>query len=869
MRHRRLLLATALFAAAVLLAFVWWPGLAAQPAALLSVALLAASFALALLPSVKPALRRRPVAQGLHGNVLFDSSQAPMLLIDPDTERVVDANPVACTYYGYQRSELADLPLTAINQMSAAEIRAEVAAARHEQRHTFRFRHRMASGEIRDVEVFSGPIDVDGRTRLLSIIHDVTERTQLERRLLAESNRLAALMTVASDGIHVLTVDGDLVEHSDSFASMLGRQGYDLRGLNVRTWDANVPQPELGAFVAGLTSGSTTFETRWRTADNRIIDVEISSRGFVIDGIPHLYATGRDITERKKVEQEQRIAATTFESQQGLMVTDERTIVLRVNRAFSAITGYPAEEIIGRSPALLRSGRHDEAFYRAMWRSIRETGSWQGEIWNRRKGGEVFPELLTITAVRDDAGKVTHFVGAFADITRHKAAESEIEHLAFYDPLTALPNRRLLLDRLRRGLAASARSRAFVGLFFIDLDDFKTLNDTLGHDFGDLLLQQTAGRLRECVRDEDTVSRLGGDEFVVMIEDLSSDANRAATQAEAVARKILEAMNRPYQLSSQEYRSTPSIGITVVQGSGDSVEVLLKRADLAMYQAKAAGKNTLCFFDPAMQAVVERRASLESELRRALSRGELSVHYQPQVTGEGVAVGVEALLRWHSPERGLTLPGEFIALAEETGLILPIGRAVLESACRQLAVWAQQPALAHLSIAVNVSARQFHHPDFLSEVTTILERTAAPVGRLQLELTESILLRDVDDVIRTMAALRARGLTFSLDDFGTGYSSLAYLKRMPLDCLKIDQSFVRDIFTDPNDAAIVGTIIALADHLGLGVTAEGVETEEQRQYLARLGCTTYQGFLFSRPLDVAACETWINEQAQSRGPGST
>ena len=857
------MLASALFVAAIMVTMAWLPEQAVEPAAIVPLVLLIAAFSLVMWPRLMAMVQRRPLIQSPGDSALFEGSQVPMLLIEPDTGVVIDANPVACTYYGYARSQLAGLPLTAINRMSAEEIRAEMDAARSEQRHHFRFRHRMASGEVRDVEVFSGPIDLDGRIGLLSTIHDVTERTRLERRLLAESNRLAALMAVASDGIHVLTVDGDLVEYSDSFAAMLGRQGCDLRGLNVRAWDANVPQPELGAFVAGLTTGSTTFETRWRTADGRIIDVEISSRGFVIDGNPHLYATGRDITERKKVEQEQRIAATTFESQQGMMVTDERTIVLRVNRAFSAITGYSAEDIIGRSPALLRSGRHDKAFYQAMWRSIEETGSWQGEIWNRRKGGEVFPELLTITAVRDESGRVTHYVGAFADITQRKAAESEIEHLAFYDPLTGLPNRRLLLDRLRRGLAASARSRAFVGLFFIDLDDFKTLNDTLGHDVGDLLLQQTAARLRDCVRDEDTVSRLGGDEFVVMIEDLSGDAHRAATQAEAVARKVLEAMNRPYQLTNQEYRSTPSIGITVVQGSGDSVEVLLKRADLAMYQAKAAGKNTLCFFDPAMQAVVERRAGLESELRRAHERGELAVHYQPQVTSDGAVFGVEALLRWQSPERGLTLPGEFIALAEETGLILAIGRGVLETACRQLVAWARQPEFARLTIAVNVSARQFHHPDFLADVAAILERTAAPAGRLQLELTESILLRDVDEVIQTMASLRKRGVTFSLDDFGTGYSSLAYLKSMPLDRLKIDQSFVRDIFTDPNDAAIVGTIIALADHLGLGVTAEGVESEDQRQYLARLGCTTYQGFLFSTPLEAKACESWIRAQAAS------
>ncbi len=566
----------------------------------------------------------------------------------------------------------------------------------------------------------------------------------------------------------------------------------------------------------------------------------------------------QDITERKHAETELRIAAISFESQIGMTVTDAKRVILRVNQAFTRITGYSAEEAIGQNPRLLRSGHHDPAFYTLMWECIERTGSWEGEIWNRRKNGEVFPEWLTITAVKDDEGANSHYVSTFTDISSLKSAQEQIMALAFYDPLTRLPNRRLLMDRLEQLMAAGNRHRRKAALLFVDLDNFKTINDTLGHYQGDMLLEQVAQRLTSCVREGDTVARLGGDEFVVMLEDLSEDEMEAATQAEAVGEKILAALNESYPLGGHRCHNTPSVGVTLFGGDlQESIDEPLRRADLAMYQAKAAGRNTLRFFDPQMQAVVMARAALEVGLRDALEYHQLLLHYQPQIAGEQQVTGVEALVRWQHPERGLVSPAEFIPLAEETGLIVPLGQWVLKTACAQLAHWASRPEMRELTIAVNVSARQFHQRGFVDEVLTALAQSGAQPGRLKLELTESMLLSNMEQTIAKMRALKDAGVGFSLDDFGTGYSSLAYLKRLPLDQLKIDQGFVKDILIDSNDAAIAKMVIVLAESLGLSVIAEGVETLAQRDFLAVQGCHAYQGYLFSRPLPVEEFEAFF------------
>jgi diguanylate cyclase (GGDEF)-like protein len=448
-------------------------------------------------------------------------------------------------------------------------------------------------------------------------------------------------------------------------------------------------------------------------------------------------------------------------------------------------------------------------------------------------------------ALRDHAERLN------AQVRELREAEDRINTLAFYDPLTGLPNRRLLSDRLQRALTSCVRNHHRGALLFIDLDNFKTLNDTLGHDLGDRLLKEMGARLAATVREGDTAARLGGDEFVLVLEGLSADEDDAVAHTRVVGAKLLEALTKPYQLGGHETCSTASIGATLFEGQAINIDELFKQADLAMYQAKAEGRNRLCFYGPAMQAQLSERAALEADLRRALLQEQFELHYQPQVNSAGALIGVEALLRWNHPQRSVVSPRNFIPVAEDTGLILDIGRWVLVSACKQLAEWADVQCLTTLTMSVNVSARQFRHPDFVDEVRSALDFTGAESRLLRLELTESLLLEDVETVIDRMHALRALGVGFSLDDFGTGYSSLSYLKRLPLTELKIDMSFVRDVLVDPNDAAISRTIIALAHTMGLSVIAEGVESEAQRSFLERSGCDAYQGYLFGRPAPAA------------------
>ncbi len=465
------------------------------------------------------------------------------------------------------------------------------------------------------------------------------------------------------------------------------------------------------------------------------------------------------------------------------------------------------------------------------------------------------------------AGDEPRFVVMSRDITERKTAEQEIRRLAFYDPLTELPNRRLLQDRLEHALRATGRSHHQGVLLLIDLDNFKALNDTVGHDKGDILLRQVARRLLSCVRECDTVARLGGDEFVVMIDDVGATPVDAIGHAKTVAEKIVTLLGQPYDIAGLEHRSSSSVGVALFGlDTGGTAEETFKRADVAMYQAKAAGRNTLRFFDPAMQAAVEARAALEVDVRQGLLNDEVRLHYQPQVGPGDRVVGAEALLRWNHPRHGAVPPGEFIPVAEQSGLILQLGQWVLETACAQLASWAAEPRTAALTLAVNVSVHQFRQPDFVDHVLDALDRSRADARRLKLELTESMFAFDLEDIIAKMAALKARGVGFSLDDFGTGYSSLSYLKRLPLDQLKIDQSFVRDVLTDPNDAAIARTIIALGRSLGLQVIAEGVETAGQRDFLAVHGCEWCQGYLISRPLPVADFNTFLLVHGAAQTP---
>jgi diguanylate cyclase (GGDEF)-like protein len=513
--------------------------------------------------------------------------------------------------------------------------------------------------------------------------------------------------------------------------------------------------------------------------------------------------------------------------------------------------------VVGQNPRILKSDRQSETFYKEMWQQLIIQGSWSGEIWDKRKSGNVYPKQLNITAVKDKTGNTTEYVAIFNDISEQKAAEDEIHNLAFYDTLTKLPNRRLLMDRLHQALSASARSLQYGALLFLDLDRFKTINDTLGHDHGDLLLIDVAKRILLCLREVDTVARLGGDEFVILIEEISASAESASQKTAMIAEKIRAALAAPYQLKNHECHSSPSIGVCLYCGTDELEDVLLRHADMAMYQAKDSGRNAVRFFDPSMQQAVESHAALEADFRHAVPDKQLSLHYQIQIDNDNHPLGAEALLRWTHPLRGMVSPAHFIPIAEESSLILDAGNWVLQSACHQLALWSRHEQTRHLELAINVSAQQFRKSDFVNDVALAVRIHQVNPARLKLELTEGVVLIDVADVVTKMYALKALGIKLSLDDFGTGYSSLSYLKQLPLDQIKIDQSFVRDITTDLNDAVMVETIIGLAKNFRLNVIAEGVETEEQLHFLKEHGCMAYQGYLFSKPVPIEVFEALL------------
>jgi diguanylate cyclase (GGDEF)-like protein/PAS domain S-box-containing protein len=519
--------------------------------------------------------------------------------------------------------------------------------------------------------------------------------------------------------------------------------------------------------------------------------------------------------------------------------------IIDVNNTFLDVMGYKLEEVVGRTSLELNIWA-DPKDRQNMVEVTRQCSSFRDSTVQFRKGsGEIFWVLQSASVIEIQGDSC--LLGVFRDISGVKAAENEIRDLAFYDPLTHLPNRRLLMDRLRQTLVAGTRSNRNKALLLVGLDNFKTLNDALGHQTGDLLLQEVVRRLVSCVRETDTVARLGGDEFVMILEDLSETPEDAAALSKTVGEKILAAIGKPFLLDGHNCLSTSSIGITVFGNGRESAQQVLQQADIAMHQAKAAGRNTICFFAPALQTAVNTRAQLEDDIRQAIETRQFELYYQPQVE-RGHLIGAEALLRWNHPTRGLLAPAEFIALAESTGLILPLGDWVLETACQQIAAWANHKETAEISVAVNISGLQLRQPDFVEAVLAVLDRTGANPHKLDLELTESMLVENVEDVVGKMTKLKSHGVRFSVDDFGTGYSSLAYLKRLPLDQLKIDRSFVRDILIDGCSGTIAQTIISLGRAMGLSVIAEGVEIEEQRDFLARLGCKAFQGYLCSRPL---------------------
>ena len=682
------------------------------------------------------------------------------------------------------------------------------------------------------------------------------ERTRTLRSLQKSALRYQKIIHTSVDSFFMVDMSGRILDVNEAYLERSGYSREEILKMRVADLDASLTEEQSqDVFKNLITEGYVKFSTSHRTRDGGIWPMQVSAVYLQEED----YAIGfmHDMTDFEHAHNELQIAACVFESQEAMMVMDTGALIIRVNKAFTQITGYDPEEVVGKHPSLMRTDRYPEEYYQQMWDMINRNGVWQGESWGRRKSGEIYPNLLTITAVNDIYGNVTNYVATFIDLKESKEAQDRIERLAFYDQLTGLPNRRLALERLEHALITSERKKNYGAILYLDVDHFKVINDTLGHDAGDTVLVNVAKQIQVKLRLEDTVARLGGDEFVVILEDLGLNKEQAATQAKLVADKLLDALSGVYTVNNREFSRSVSIGISMFHGMKFNLHEILKRSDLAMYAAKKAGRNTSRFFDPVMQEALDKRTLLEQDLRRALEQGQFQLYFQKRVNEAGETNGAEVLLRWVNPERGIISPLDFIPLAEETGLIVPIGAWVLDEACRCLRAWQGKENLRDLKLSINVSAIELKQPNFIDTVRQTVTQSGINPSLLILEVTESMLLENMEDFIVKMEQIRELGISFALDDFGTGYSSLSYLKKLPINELKIDKSFIQDIGIDKNDEAIVQTIVQMGNTLGIDVLAEGVETEEQYKILRVYGCHNYQGYLFGHPVTLDKYEQEI------------
>jgi diguanylate cyclase (GGDEF)-like protein/PAS domain S-box-containing protein len=798
-------------------------------------------------------------ASGRRFRQIFETNQAIKLIIDPASGCIEDANQAACRFYGYPHGELTRKRISDLNVLPPEQVAAEMARAAREDRLYFQFRHRLANGEQRDVEVYSGPVESDQGPRLYSIVHDITERRATEGALAEAQARYRSV----TDGLRevIFQVDSSLrwTFLNAAWVRLTGRAVTQSVGQPlVERFDAadrHALQTGLGAVLAG-DEEAWSGTARLYAGDGSLRLVELVARAQTDAGgtVVGLAGTLRDVQDEHDAQTRLRLMADVFtHSNEGIVITDARARIIEVNQAFVRITGYSREEVLGHTPALLKSGHQSSDFYATLWGDLREHGTWQGEIWNRRKDGGVYPELLTISAVREPDGSVLHYVGVFADISQLKQHERELEQIAHYDALTHLPNRVLLADRMKVAIAQAKRSGALLAVVYLDLDGFKEINDRYGHAGGDRLLIEVGQRLAACVREGDTVARLGGDEFVLLLGDL-----KGVEECEVVLQRVLRWVGQPANVGPAQCAVSVSAGIAIFPSDDGDGDTLLRHADQAMYVAKQGGRNRYHLFDPENDRRARTHRARLQRIEQALHTGEFRLYYQPKVNmRSGEVLGMEALLRWDHPEEGVLPPGEFLSQLRDSGLDVELGYWVVGEALRQIGEWG---ALGlRLPVSVNVSGPLLECAEFIPTVRARLAAQPAARGLLEFEVLETSAIGDIQRVSDVIQACRRMDVRFSLDDFGTGYSPLGYLRQLPADELKIDKSFVIGMLDDPADRAIVEGTIGLARAFQRGVIAEGVESFEHGLMLLELGCDAAQGYAIARPMPADDVPTWLED----------
>jgi diguanylate cyclase (GGDEF)-like protein/PAS domain S-box-containing protein len=766
----------------------------------------------------------------------------------------VDVNAALCRMLGYSREDmLGRTPLEFTDGENQAIFRAQMGQIGTTYQRDYEITLTRKDGTPLPT-YFHATTHRDGQGEVemaFAFVTDLTDHKRAQNALKASEARYRRIVETANEGMWEMDREHMTTFVNSVMAGYLGYQPQDMIGRPIVDFMFPEDLPEHRLRMRERHEGRQgDYERRFRHANGEERWLHVSATPLVEAdrGFLGSFAMLLDITERKQSEEKLRQAAAVFENTiEGVMITDPDARIVAVNRAFTEITGFGEAEALGRNASFMQSGKHDDEYYQAMWQALDRGGSWRGEIWNRRKSGEIYPEWLTISVVRDSRGHPSHYVGVFSDITGIKKSEEELNRLAYHDALTGLPNRLLFLDRIDHAIQRASRTDGQFAILFIDLDRFKNVNDTLGHHTGDLLLVAMAERIRKRLRAEDTLARLGGDEFTVLMESLAGGQENPHLAAQ-LAHDLINTMAQPFQVAGHDLFHSASIGISLFPQDGQDAETLVKHADTAMYRAKDAGRNGFQFYTRELSVAALQRFSLEAALHTALERGEFELYYQPQLEmRSGRVVSMEALIRWNHPNMGMVAPDQFIPLAEETGLILPIGAWVLETACRE-ALKCAHLCTNRLTIAVNLSVTELERGNPVQHVARVLARTGLPPACLELEITESSAMRRGEESLAVLRELAALGVRLSIDDFGSGYSNLGYLKRLPVSSLKIDRLFVRELPDDAEDATIARAIIGLAHALNLQVVAEGVETSAQRDFLTLAGCDVMQGYLIGRPM---------------------